>query len=164
MTAEKLCKALGLELAGDGVREIQRVDFADDADEHALAVVRQGSRGDEVVDARQEGDELRPPRFALPVKKIDDSRRKNPDTENPKQRDNDAPEPQGGWALVASAAIVMSRVLCVHASILPTGLSRCTAFRQATRRTGSCVPIHQLGTPTCGTAMGKRGTMGLYGP
>lgn len=40
MKAEELCKALGLELAGDGAREIQRVDFADDADEHALAVVR----------------------------------------------------------------------------------------------------------------------------
>lgn len=40
MTAEKLCKALGLELAGDGTREIRRVSFADDADTHTLAIVR----------------------------------------------------------------------------------------------------------------------------
>jgi UDP-3-O-[3-hydroxymyristoyl] glucosamine N-acyltransferase 3 len=40
MTVEELCKALGLELAGDGTWEILRVGFADVADEYTLAIVR----------------------------------------------------------------------------------------------------------------------------
>lgn len=40
MTADELCKALGLELAGDGTREIRRIRFANEADEHTLAIVR----------------------------------------------------------------------------------------------------------------------------
>ena len=39
MTAEELCKTLGLALVGDGTREIRRVGCADVADEYTLAIV-----------------------------------------------------------------------------------------------------------------------------